>query len=101
MHLKPGLRLHSTVCSTEVIIVRPPTIPVDLRCGGAPMAALGTQASAIPPPVRGDTGSQLGKRYADETSGIELLCTKPGDGTLSLGNKVIPLKDAKPLPSSD
>ena len=34
-------------------------------------------------------------------SGIELLCTKAGEGSLSLDGAPLPLKEAKPLPSSD
>ena len=33
--------------------------------------------------------------------GVELLCSKPGAGALSIGDELIPLKEAKPLPSSD
>ena len=101
MDLKPGMRLRSTVCSTEVVVVRPPHCPVDLRCGGAPMVALGTASPATSEPVLDDPGTRLGKRYADEATGIELLCTKPGAGSLSLGDVALPLKNAKPLPSSD
>ena len=46
-------------------------------------------------------GTQLGKRYADESSGIEVLCTKAGDGTLTLDGSPLEIKGAKPLPSSD
>ncbi len=46
-------------------------------------------------------GSVLGKRYADETTGAELLCVKPGDGSLSIDGRLLPQKGAKPLPASD
>lgn len=46
-------------------------------------------------------GTQLGKRYVDESSGLELLCTKAGAGTLAIAAKRLSLKTAKPLPSSD
>jgi hypothetical protein len=36
-----------------------------------------------------------------EDTGLEVLCTKAGDGGLSVGDQVLPVKDAKPLPSSD
>ena len=101
MDLKPGMRLRSVVCSTEVIVVRPPLNPIDLRCGGAPMTTLDSAAPRAAGIMPGGPGTQLGKRYADEDSGIEVLCTKPGAGSLSIGEVVIPLKDAKPLPSSD
>jgi hypothetical protein len=48
-----------------------------------------------------DEGTLLGKRYASEDDGIELLATKAGKGSLSLGTTPVPRKDAKPLPSSD
>jgi hypothetical protein len=51
-------------------------------------------------PAHGD-GTQIGKRYADEDAGIEILCTKGGEGSLSIGDERLHLKDAKPLPSSD
>jgi hypothetical protein len=46
-------------------------------------------------------GTAIGKRFADEDSGLELLATKAGDGALAVGGVAIPLKGAKPLPSSD
>lgn len=46
-------------------------------------------------------GTLMGKRFADDASGIEVLVTKPGAGSLSLDGQVLNLKDAKPLPSSD
>jgi hypothetical protein len=46
-------------------------------------------------------GSQLGKRYADDEFGVELLCTKAGQGTLAVNGRPLPLKAAKPLPASD
>ena len=46
-------------------------------------------------------GPQLGKRYADEELGLELLCTRAGAGALTADGAVLGLKGAKPLPSSD
>jgi hypothetical protein len=99
---KAGTRLKSAVSETEVIVVRPPTTDVDLRCGGVAMVELGADAPA------GATmddahraGTLLGKRYVDEASGIELLCTKAGECSLSIGDTPLHLKEAKPLPSSD
>jgi hypothetical protein len=102
MSVRAGSRLRSTVCETEVIVVRPPGSPVDLRCGGHPMAPLGNDVAAewaVSGPH--DGGTLLGKRYADPETGLELLCTRPGDGSLSLEAEPLLLKDAKPLPSSD
>ena len=49
----------------------------------------------------GAEGSLLGKRYEDETAGVEVLCTKPGPGALACDGRALTLKSAKPLPSSD
>ena len=44
---------------------------------------------------------QLGKRYICETCGTEVLCNKPGNGSILCCEKEMGLKEAKPLPSSD
>ena len=46
-------------------------------------------------------GSALGKRYVSEAGDLELLCVKPGQGSLAVGAKLLRLKEAKQLPSSD
>jgi hypothetical protein len=100
MDLKPGTRLRSAVCTTEVVVVRKPTSDVELRCGGAPMVPVGTEGGGTLDATHSN-GTSMGKRYADEESGIEVLCTKPGEGSLSLGDVALLQKDAKALPSSD
>lgn len=100
MELKPGLRLRSQVCSTELIVVRPAA--VDLTCGGPPVIPIGDDPDAglsIEPAF--SSGNQLGKRYTDDSGALEILVTKRGDGTLADGDRPLPLKEAKPLPSSD
>ena len=102
MQLKAGSRLQSAVCDTQAIVVRAPQVDVDLRCGGHPMIAQGSpagEAQTLDPNHSG--GSAMGKRYADEDLGLEVLITKAGAGSLSVGDEVLHLKDAKPLPSSD
>ncbi len=42
----------------------------------------------------------MGKRYVDE-NGAEVLVTKAGKGTLSVGSTPLTIKEAKPLPASD
>jgi hypothetical protein len=98
-----GQRLRSQACTTEIIVVRAPGHPVELTCGGHPMAtdqATGTGtangASAV-----GVGGTRLGKRYVDEPTGLEVLCVKPGSGTLAADGRDLTLKSAKPLPASD
>ncbi|RLV48318.1 hypothetical protein D9V37_14745 [Nocardioides mangrovicus] len=94
-----GERLGSTVCDTEVIVVRPPSQDVDLTCGGQPMAPLPAETKEA---VGEDgPGTLVGKRYSDPGSGLELLCTRPGAGQLRVGGTVLGVKQAKNLPSSD
>lgn len=44
-------------------------------------------------------GSTMGKRYVDGDA--EVLVTKAGAGSLSVGATPLTLKEAKPLPASD
>jgi hypothetical protein len=102
MELKAGTRLRSAVDPTEVIVVRAPEGDVDLRCGGHPMLAMGQSPDDSLKVEPGfDEGTQIGKRYASDEVGIEILCTKAGPGSLSIGTDLLPIKSAKALPSSD
>ena len=102
MNLKPGNRLRSVTDTTEVVVVRSTVDDIDLRCGGAAMVPHGIDAAVVGPPAAGfDAGTRVGKRYEDVDSGCELLCTKAGPGSLSIGMRALTLKDAKALPSSD
>jgi hypothetical protein len=101
MQLKPGSRLQSAVCDTQVIVVRAPKDDVDLRCGGQPLVSQGGPRSDQGPDAAHSAGSAMGKRYADEELGLEVLITKAGAGSLSIGDRPLGLKEAKPLPSSD
>jgi hypothetical protein len=96
--VKPGMKLKSAVCDTEIMIVRGKDVLVE--CGGAPM---GPDKPAAPGALNAEfaSGSQIGKRYVDADGNVELLCTKPGKGTLAIAGVPLQLKEAKPLPSSD
>jgi hypothetical protein len=98
---KPGVRLHSAVCATEVVVIAAPEGDVVLGCGGAPLLAEGEEAPAGATLEAGGEGAQLGKRYTDESGTLELLCVKPGEGVLAADGVALVLKGAKPLPSSD
>jgi hypothetical protein len=99
---KAGLRLSSTVCDTEVIVIKAPKEDLDLRCGGEPMVELADAADRSGAPAAPhDAGTLIGKRYALADPAVEVLCTKPGSGSLSIGDVVLPAKEAAPLPSSD
>jgi len=96
--MKPGSKLKSAVCDAEVMVIRGANVVVD--CGGAPMAEErpATRGSIDPAFA---VGTKIGKRYVDGGGTVELLCVKPGQGSLSIGGILLLLKEAKPLPSSD
>lgn len=99
--IKNGTRLQSQVCDTQVIVVRSADSLEDLRVGGAPVVPLGSDVDAgltIDPDL--SDGTLMGKRYVDDT-GAEVLVTKAGAGTLSIGVTPLTIKEAKPLPASD
>lgn len=102
MMLRAGLKLHSAVCDAQVVVVKAPADAVEVGCGGAPMLEDGQagDAAASLDASLGD-GPQLGKRYADDDLGLELLCTRAGAGALTVDGRPLLLKGAKPLPSSD
>ncbi|OBG89210.1 hypothetical protein A5699_15305 [Mycobacterium sp. E802] len=99
--IKNGTRLQSQVCDTQVIVVRSADSLDDLRAGGVAMIALDAEkdSDATLDPAFSD-GNLMGKRYVDE-GGAEVLVTKAGAGTLSIGDTALNLKEAKPLPASD
>ena len=99
MELKPGMRLRSVTCTTEMIVVRPMPGDVDLRCGGHRMIAMGAEVVAEPIDAAFSSGTLVGKRYV--SGDLEVLCTKPGPGSLSLGTEPLEIKSTKALPSSD
>ena len=102
LDLKPGSRFRSAVCDTEVAVVKATVTSADLRCGGQPMAPMDAERDPNATPAAGfDDGTLMGKRYVDADDTLEILCTKPGAGSLSIGDQALELKEAKPLPSSD
>src|ERR1700678_2429818 len=99
--IKNGTRLASQVCDTQVIVVKTADSLDDLRAGGVAMVPIGTEDEAgsgdvaLDPAFTG--GSLMGKRYVD-AGGAEVLVTKAGEGTLSVGDPPLSLKEAQPLP---
>jgi len=100
MQTRPGLTLRSSASSAEVVVVRAASADVEIRCADEVMTA---DAVAAEGAAAGDpeTAILVGKRYADEQTGLELLCTKPGSGPLSCNGRVLSIKGTKPLPASD
>ena len=97
--MKPGMKLKSAVCDTEVMVIRA-TREGELSCGGAPMVAERTgDRGEIDPGFAG--GTAIGKRYQDADGAFEVLCVKGGKGSLAIDGALLQVKDAKPLPSSD
>lgn len=96
--MKPGKKLKSAACDTEVMVVR--GSDVVLECGGVPMVDERPAEKAALNAALAE-GTKIGKRYTDAAGGIELLCTKAGQGSLSIAGVALQPKDAKPLPSSD
>lgn len=96
--MKPGSKLKSQVCDTEVMVIRCGAGQVE--CGGAPM---GDEKPAAPGAIAEDraNGSVMGKRYVDGSGSFELLCVKGGKGSLAVDGTLLTIKDAKPLPASD
>lgn len=96
--MKPGTKLKSTVCDTEVMVIR--AGEGTLACGGAPMAEARPDTLGTIDPAFAE-GTKIGKRYVDAGGTVEFLCVKGGAGSLSLDGVALTTKDAKPLPASD
>lgn len=102
MQVQAGTRLRSAADDTQVVVVKAPAGDIDLTCGGHPLVPIDRDVDGGATVAAGHEGPTLiGKRYADDSVGIELLCTKGGAGALFVNGAPLPLKEAKPLPSSD
>ncbi len=99
--LKAGTRMKSAVCATEVMVIAAPGGDLDVTCGGASMVGNAETAEGGSVDSAHAEGTLLGKRYVNEAGDLELLCVKPGDGSLALSGEAFVLKEAKTLPSSD
>lgn len=97
--MKTGTRLASAVCDTEVMVVR--GADVELACGGTPMVQPAGDRPGGGPADGFAGGTELGKRYTHGASGLQVLCVKPGAGTLSVDGAPLELMASKQLPSSD
>lgn len=99
--IKPGSRWKSRVCDAEAVVVRPAKAEGVPQCGGLDMVPLGEAADAAAAQAGFDGGCLMGKRYRSEAHGLELLCSKPGNGTLGFAGEALELVEAKKLPASD
>lgn len=100
MQIKAGTKLFSAVCDTQIMVLRVPADVLDVTCGGLPMQ---TEEGAEKSSMSGDAGegSLVGKRYVDEAETMEFLCTRGGEGNISVNGVSLEIKQAKRLPSSD
>lgn len=97
MSLKVGSKLRTPASTVEVIVIRGSEIDGALTCAGAPMAT----TPGTGEPATDGTPVQLGKRYGEEVSGVEVLCTKPGIGPLEFDGRPLTVRAAAALPASD
>lgn len=98
--LKAGLKLRSAVCDGEVMIIKASGDEA-LTCGGAPLLANGESVGSAEPDPEHMEGCQIGKRYVNEDGSLEVLCVKPGKGSLAANGETLLIKGTKKLPSSD
>jgi hypothetical protein len=89
--------LRTPTSTAEVIVVKAGAGDGDLLCAGSPMTAASVTVEA----TSSDSPLQLGKRYTDDESGVEVLCTKPGAGPLVFDGRELVVKSATALPASD
>ena len=102
--LKPGSRMRSAVCATEVMVVMAPDGDVEVTCGGAPMLDVGGEPPgglSLSPDA--SEGTQIGKRYVDEAGDDRAPVHEARRGVArSLAAcRAGAEGSAKPLPSSD
>ncbi len=98
--LSTGQRLKSGVCTTEIMVISAPQEDVSLTCGGAPMTDNGENQNAEVDPQFAE-GTTIGKRYVNVDGKLEVLCVKPGEGSLAVNGDALKLKDSKKLPKTD
>lgn len=100
VELKPGARFQSTVCTTQVIVVKGDG-EAELTCGGTSMVAAGTCEITGEPAPDAAEGTLLGKRYSNPEDTVELLATKGGAGSIAIDGAALSVAEAKTLPASD
>jgi hypothetical protein len=105
VNLQVGQALVSAIDSTSVIVIRVGDEVTSVTCGGAEMldarehdGGAGDAAISAGAP---ELGTQLGKRYGADGISIELLCTRPGQGTLAANGVPLSVRSSRALPASD
>ena len=98
--LKAGKKLKSSVCETQIMIIKGIPGVHELSCGGLPMIEVAEAGSGELDPSKAE-GTIIGHRYVNVGESLELLCVKGGAGTLFLDAVKLVPKQAKALPTSD
>lgn len=99
--LRAGTHLRSQVDPTQVIVTRAPSPDLVVQCGGVDMVAFDGTSTTPSTALTATAGTLLGKRYADELTGLEVLCVGAGSGGLSVGGRALLEQSPRPLPASD
>lgn len=99
MAIKVGSQLRSAATTLQVVVVRGSEEAGLLEAAGSEMNGE-TAVNSAPNASAGEV-IMVGKRYMDETSGIEVLVISTGPGPIRFNGRELLLKDSKPLPASD
>ena len=100
-HVKAGMKLRSAVCDTQIMTLKAPAREIDIRIGGAPALLPDEEGESTGLDPQFSEGTLAGKRYVDADETMEFLCTKAGQGTVSVDGVALAVKLPKALPSSD
>ncbi len=101
--VRPGTRLRSVVCRTEVIVTMGSPSQGALTCGGQPMVP-NEGAHPAPASPSGNIAldkTLLGKRYRTAAGSIEVLCVHQGRGAVAVDGTPLEMVKPKLLPASD
>ena len=97
MPAETGKRYVCATCGAEVIVTRGGDEVLYCDHGGGQGRAEAEDLDER----EGSVAIQLGRRYVDEQSGIQVLCTKAGEGSLFIGEREMEVQQPRALPSSD
>lgn len=92
--LRAGVRLKSSVDTTEVLVVRAPAAPSIVRCGGEPMFAVADSSPSEP--TDSAAGVRPGQRLRSEGSvEFEVLVLRGGSHSLSIDDHQLRVRDER------
>ena len=100
LQIERGMTFQSVADGCELLVIKAPAQPVDLRYGGHPFGETDGDPYARMIESGFDAGTLQGRRYFSEEHGVEVLCTNGGDGSISVGTTLLQLKPHRPMPAS-